>query len=550
MSDEAASLRDYATVVRRRWRVIFVTVLAIVGGVAVYAFVRPPIYQAVADVQVEPVRQGDAQPAQGFLRPEELATQNHIAASHPVTKKVIDQLRLDMSPAELAGDRVSTEILRDTQVLRISVTADSRDLAARIANAYANSYIEYRREQAAAGIAAARKALQEREKELRDQISGIERDIGSASSAERSSLTRQRRSLEGLLGRVTTQVAATTETTSSGGGTVLAAAEVDRIAPKPVRDGSLALVLGLLLGGGLAFVRDHFDDTVHDDGVLRRILHGGPVVGAIPHWGRTVRPSRPVMVVEPRTPAAEAYRVLSANVRGMLAARRAKQEDGQNGDRGAEGRPAGACVLVTSVARNTGATSTAVNLAIASARGGLRVLLVDADLRQPAIADRFGLTGTVGLAEILSTGSSSGDLFCDAGVDNMRLLPAGTPPPNPTELLAGPKMVDILTALAARADLVVLDCGPAQLADPLELAPHVDLALLVVRAGKTHGTAVTEAMDRLERVGAPVGGVCTDVKRRGAKIDRRAAKIEQPAAKRASRHSGAPRPSPGTVMRS
>jgi capsular exopolysaccharide synthesis family protein len=154
-----------------------------------------------------------------------------------------------------------------------------------------------------------------------------------------------------------------------------------------------------------------------------------------------------------------------------------------------------------------GKTSTAANLAVAAARVGLRTLLIDTDLRRPTVHKRFGLGKTTGLTDVLLSGDSLRDHVVSVGVDNLRVLPAGTLPPNPHELLASPAMRALERDVVRRADLVIYD-SPAVLAvpDALELGRHVDVAILVGRAGTTGRRHLTAAIERMEQVGTEVAG--------------------------------------------
>jgi polysaccharide biosynthesis transport protein len=163
--------------------------------------------------------------------------------------------------------------------------------------------------------------------------------------------------------------------------------------------------------------------------------------------------------------------------------------------------------MLTSAHAGDGKSSTAANLAVAAARVGMRTLLIDTDLRRPTLHKRFGLGHTTGLTDVLLTGEDLRDHVVTVGVDNLRLLPAGTLPPNPHELLASPAMRALEREVTRRADLVIYD-SPAVLAvpDALELGRHVDVAILVGRAGTTGRRQLAAAIERMEQVGTEVAG--------------------------------------------
>jgi capsular exopolysaccharide synthesis family protein len=140
---------------------------------------------------------------------------------------------------------------------------------------------------------------------------------------------------------------------------------------------------------------------------------------------------------------------------------------------------------------------------------------VDADLRRPTVAKRFGIGKTTGLSDLLLGGDDLRDHVVRVGVPNLLLLPAGTIPPNPSELLASPAMRALEAQILRRVDLVIYD-SPAVLAvpDALELGRHVDVAILVGRAGVTGRRQMQAALERLVQVGTDVAGtVLNDITR-------------------------------------
>jgi capsular exopolysaccharide synthesis family protein len=173
-------------------------------------------------------------------------------------------------------------------------------------------------------------------------------------------------------------------------------------------------------------------------------------------------------------------------------------------------------VLVSSAVSGEGKTSIATNLAVAAARVGLRVVLVDADLRNPQVAERFGLGGAPGLSDALATGVPVSQHLMDVGVEGLRVLAGGTIPPNPAELLASPATRSILNELAASSDVVVVDTAPIlAVADTLELVTPHSLVLMVARKGISRMHSLSASLLRIRQVGGHVAGsVFNDVEAR------------------------------------
>jgi non-specific protein-tyrosine kinase len=202
-----------------------------------------------------------------------------------------------------------------------------------------------------------------------------------------------------------------------------------------------------------------------------------------------------IMLAEPRSAAAEAYRALAANLQFS-----SRDVDVQT-------------IGITSAAPGEGKSTTTANLAIALAEGGRRVIAIDADLRRPALHTLFGLDNAEGLSNLL-LGDQTLLPLQDTAAPGVRLLASGPMPANPLEALASRQLDHVLSQARAQADYVVVDSAPAgALADAAVLAPRLGGVLLVVSAGKTKRDLARRAREQLERVNANLlGVVLVDVK--------------------------------------
>ncbi|MCW2570994.1 MAG: Tyrosine-protein kinase Wzc [Frankiales bacterium] len=258
-----------------------------------------------------------------------------------------------------------------------------------------------------------------------------------------------------------------------------------KISPRPSRDLSLAGIVGLLVGLGLALALDGLDRTVKTAAQAHQLLDT-PVLGAVPRLGRK---RAVVMAPAGNDPVSEAYRSLRTAVRFV------------NPDHPVR------CFAVTSPAEGDGKTTTAANLAVALAESGQRVVLIDADMRRAGLAPMLGIEGAVGLSNVV-VGQVDVDEAMQPWRDLLMVLPAGTLPPNPSELLGSQSMADLLDLLIGRFDMVVLDAPPAlPVTDAVVLSTLVDGLVVVVRAGKTSRPVLSELRRRLETVQAHVLGL-------------------------------------------
>jgi capsular exopolysaccharide synthesis family protein len=205
-----------------------------------------------------------------------------------------------------------------------------------------------------------------------------------------------------------------------------------------------------------------------------------------------------ITLADPRSPMAEAFRTLRTNL--MFSSL---------------DRPL-TTLLVTSAASEEGKSTTLANLAVTLAQGGRKTILVDCDLRRPHQHVIFGVPGEPGLSNMMLD-KLDPPPFASTGVEDLLLLPAGTLPPNPADLLGSRHMEAIIAKLKAQADIVLFDAPPViAVTDAALLASKLDGALLVVAAGQTRREHALQAKALLEKIHVHiVGTVLTN-----ASIDR------------------------------
>jgi polysaccharide biosynthesis transport protein len=166
-------------------------------------------------------------------------------------------------------------------------------------------------------------------------------------------------------------------------------------------------------------------------------------------------------------------------------------------------------ILITSALPREGKTTTSINTAIVLAQKGTRVLLIDADLRRPSIHRTLGMGPRAGLSNVLTGGASLQQATVRFSVlPNLYVLPAGTPPPNPAELMASPQMFEMLAELREQYDHIVIDTPPTlSVTDAVVLSTRADAVVLVIRSAQTTKPALRRAREILTQVNARVSGV-------------------------------------------
>ena len=274
------------------------------------------------------------------------------------------------------------------------------------------------------------------------------------------------------------------------------------VGPDTRKNLMLALMLGLVGGGGLVILREQLDTRIHQPADLRD--HGHSVLGVVPTMTPMVKEefdgqdtvtvdgqalqTTLAMIVSPMSAAAEAYRRIRTNLQFA----RPDEET--------------RTLAVSSADKGAGKTTTCANLALALASAGQETVVIDADLRRPWLHQQLGLEREPGLSTVLYEDDPSVAPF-RTGIDHLSVIPAGAEVPNPAELLGSGRMRRLLEALETKFDYVIVDTPPALLfSDMLGLAPHCDGSILVARAGETDGHAFDHTVDRLHDVDADLLG--------------------------------------------
>jgi polysaccharide biosynthesis transport protein len=279
--------------------------------------------------------------------------------------------------------------------------------------------------------------------------------------------------------------------------------------PNILQNLEVALLLGLIGGVATVFVLEALDMTVRTPDQIESVS-GLPTIGVIPlrapeersaqrsEIGPTLKPApvatsqfvSPVAYADPQSEMSEAYRALRTSLLLSSPARPPQT------------------ILFTSALPQDGKTTTSSNSAIVMAQQGKRILLVDCDLRRPAISKLFRLRPEIGLSNVLSGGAKAQDAVLATIQPNLFLMPSGPLPPHPSELLSSNLMQNLLRQWREEYDHIIIDSPPVLSAtDGVLLSVQVDLAVLVVRANKTTTPALRRARDLLLHVNAPLGGV-------------------------------------------
>ncbi len=452
---EGLDLRVYWPVFLKWW---WIFVLASVGGgLAGFLLTRGeiPIYQATAKVFVQ------GRPTPGALTPADvqasltLATHySDLVQTRPIMERVTQQMSLPYGAGTLDG---KTNVITSGSFIEIQVKDPSSTLAAEIANAVANVFID---------DVLVRQLTQMAQFQASLSQYGIAADLNATAAAQLATLT------------TLTMIEEALPPTSPS--------------PSTLRRSILVgVMIGIVAAGLLVFVLEYLDDSVSSPDELQAIT-GLTALGIVPIQ-KGVDAEHPVLASAEtvgRNPLNEPYNYLRTNLEFAAA--------------GYQGMKA---ILVTSAGPSEGKTTTSVNLAISLAREGKSVVLVDSDLRRPSVHRIFGESREPGLTRVVLGTATLEDALISLPGQNLKLLASGPLPPDPIHVIRAPVFKAIIEELKASSDVVILDSSPLlAVADALVLAPMVDGVVMVVAARSTRRRALRSAVESLRNANPNVLG--------------------------------------------
>lgn len=240
----------------------------------------------------------------------------------------------------------------------------------------------------------------------------------------------------------------------------------------PLQLGFIGLVLGAVGSLAIALFWEKLDTRVRDAYEIQELLQLPPLA-IIPqgrwnlHQSNVSSPVGPELLRDPRSPFSESFRALRTSMQLSTTSRQSK------------------LITITSCQPAEGKSTVAVNMAAVLAQGGKRVVLVDTDMRRPSVYKRLGIEGGKGLSEVLTGHYSLNQVMhTHPTLSSLDVIPSGTVPPLPADLLASEAMAELVQQLRGRYDYVIFDTPPIlSVTDPTIVAAQSDGIVLVIRQG-------------------------------------------------------------------
>jgi succinoglycan biosynthesis transport protein ExoP len=495
-------LRQYFNVLIKWWWLIALAV--IVAGTSAFlgSLVTPRQYQSRTTLMVGQALQAP-NPNQSDLYLGQALAQSYtdLARREPVLRGTLSSLGLNWDWGTLQG-MVSSRVVPGTQLIEISVLDTDPQRVELLADGIARQLIL----QSPAGtdpqMEAERQFTLQQVEDLKNNIEHSQEEIrqlddviGKANSARQIQDARTRQDT------LRTQISSWQSTyaqlrTSLQQGTPNFLSVVEpatfgwQVGTTTGVNVLIAAVIGLALASTAAFLLEYLDDTLKTPEDVRQVTELVTLGGVAAIEGEDY-PSQLITIKHPRSPTAEAFRMLRTNLQFSAVDRPLKT------------------LMITSPGPREGKSLTAANVAVAMAQAGKRVVLVDADLRRPTLQNIFELSNIVGLTTILlDTSINLEDTLQNTAVENLSVITSGPIPPNPSEMLGSKRMGYLIEALQEQSDIVIFDSPPIMaVTDATVLATRLDGMLLVIDYGHTRRGLARRSREALAAVGATVLGV-------------------------------------------
>jgi polysaccharide biosynthesis transport protein len=483
----------------RKWSILAITLLIVGVGLLVSSR-QTPIYESKAKVLVTPVdiTGSDTVP------PDEpnLATESELVNSVAVAEIVAKNLNIAVPPSDLLNN-LSVDQPTDTEILEVAYRDPSPQEAQRMAKGFAEAYLQYRKETFREEILRSAQATDTQINVLNQALQRTNQQLQGLSESDpnRGELETHAEFLRTQIVQLQLEQVVLPDKVTGGQIIEPAGLPSSPVSPNHIVNAGFALVAGLAVGIGIAFLKDRLSEKLRSSEEAEAYLEA-PVLGVIPQvpaWRRRKQPFL-VTAVQWRSPAAEAYRVLRTNVMSAASSLDVKS------------------IAVTSAHAGEGKSATVANLGVVLARAGKRVTLVSADLRRPRLHEFFEREGQRGLVDVLAGRSTLADALqgvtlptrgYDTAPAGLRLLPSGRVPEDPTELITSEAIGRVLRALEDVSDFVLIDLPPVlPVTDALVVADVTKNVLIVIGPKSNTRPTIAATRQQLDRIGARIiGGV-------------------------------------------
>lgn len=475
---EISDLRGYLSIIwRRKWLIIISVLIITTGAYVATTIFSTPLYQSSAELLqrssgLDKALLGSDVFQQNSSPERDIQTASELVKSPQVSMAVTKSMGDRLGSGDLAS-MVNVSVIKQSDILRISVTDTDAQRAADIANSFANEYINWRR-----GVD--QRVLQEARIPLEAQVVNTPPELQESASYK---VLKDKLETLKLIESIQT---GNLELVKPG------TVAVSPVSPKPMRTAAIVLIASLAGVIGIAFVAEHLDTKVRSTGEINRALQK-PVLATVPKMNAYTNGSLETLI-NPSGASSESFRLLKTNLGYIEPDREIKS------------------IMITSAQAGEGKTTTIANLAVTMARAGQRVIVLDGDMRRPMLHHYMNLDNSVGLTNVIAGNctlreslqmidaqdlaiSSGGNMTGTRmpgfevntdGVKPIYCATVGPLPPNPGELISSEKFSSLIEEASQYADVVLVDAPPiGAVGDAASMASKVDGVVVIVRLAHT-----------------------------------------------------------------
>lgn len=485
------TVREYLDMLRRRRWFIAAVTLAITALAVVPLTLSDPIYASTSEIQLRSETAvsafGDDVPESELTRSRSLATDVAVIETSEMEALVIERLGRDGKEF----DQVVAAVDGFTEIIQITAVAPTAAGASEAANAYADVYVEQRRDASTSALVAQESELRSQAQDLEVQLNALDAELAASVDDPLSveNIRQQRALLSTQISQYETRAdqLGVDADLRENAYSVVARAPLNTtpVAPKPLRSGVIAFVIGLVVSVCMAVFLEVLRDRVSTVDDLESVDADLSVLASVPHV--EIDLDDPDHRLPPL--ALESFRFLRTAIRFRTM------------------DSAGQTVLITSATSSEGKTTTAVNLGLVMAEAGSRVVLIDADMRKPAVHDRLGVANRRGLGAVLNGDCSFADALRFVR-PNLAVMTAGAPSAAATDLLGDDRFGRMIDAVREQCDIVIVDAPPVlPVADALLAARVVDNSIIVGRLGQVRRRELRATIRQFRDAYLPVMGL-------------------------------------------
>jgi len=480
----------------RWWRLIVtVTMLAMLAS-AVSAYLQPNVYISKTTLIIGSDTQNPNPDYGQFYMAQQLAAfYADMAKREPVQKATMTALGIDWLPQYVS------QVVPNTQLVEISVTDVDPERAQIVADELARQLINQtpgnnannetgaRQDFIGQQLSSLQAQILETEKQIEDLQASL---VGLASAGQIADIQQQIQSQTNKLNSLRQSYASLLANSQQRAVNILSVVEPANLPTRPSGTSkflvvALAGLVGFSFGVGAAYLLEYLDRTIKTTSDVERLFHF-PVIGYLSQMSENGN-NATYVTNHPNSVVAESFRLLQSNLEFFQAYNSAKT------------------ILVTSPVQGNGKTTIAVNLALSMAFSQGKVILVDADVRRPAVHAALQIPKTPGLSEVIRNKIKVSDAIRNMKDEKIDVIAVGNVPPNVTEVAGSKRISAILDELREDFDTIIIDAPPLVISDAYTLASKVDGVVLVLEPGQTSEEQAKVIKEQFTRAGANVVGI-------------------------------------------